>query len=80
MAAFKIWASGGLIPHAKHGGSGVWTLADAASKLEGTGLEYEQIGQTHVAVFGLGLPGTDCEVMDGLDDLAPGDSVAVRGR
>ena len=55
MAAFRIWASGGLMPHAKHGGKGVLRLAVAASKLEGTGLEYEQIGQTHVALAVLGL-------------------------
>ena len=39
MAAFRTCAKGGLIPHARHGGTGVWALAEAASKLDGMGLE-----------------------------------------
>lgn len=49
MVAFKIVVSGGLIPHARHGGSDVEAVAAAGSKLEGTGLENEHMGQTQVA-------------------------------
>lgn len=49
MVAFKMMVSGGLIPHARQGGRGVEAVAVAGSKLEGTGLENEQMGQTHVA-------------------------------
>lgn len=49
--AFKIVANGGFIPHARQGGIG----GDAeASKLDGTGLEKEHIGHTHVALTDLG--------------------------
>jgi hypothetical protein len=48
------------MPHARHGGNGVRAFAVAGSKLDGTGLEKEQIGQTHVALTdgaaGAGLP------------------------
>lgn len=62
IVAFKIVANGGFIPHARHGGIG----GDAdASKLDGTGLEKEQMGHTHVAFirFGFGeapLEATAC--------------------
>lgn len=49
MAAFTTWTSGGCIPHARHGGSGVLAFAILGSKLEGTGFEKEQMGQIHVA-------------------------------
>lgn len=52
--AFSIVASGGLIPHARQGGSGVEAVAVAGSKLDGTGFEKEQIGHTQVAFTGLG--------------------------
>lgn len=42
------------MPQAKHGGNGVFAVAAEGSNVEGTGLEYEQIAQTHVAVLGLG--------------------------
>jgi hypothetical protein len=54
IAAFSIVVKGGLIPHARQGGIGVALVAVEASKLEGTGLENEHIGQTHVAFTGLG--------------------------
>lgn len=48
------------MPHARHGGSGVRAFAVAGSKFDGTGLEKEHIGQTHVALTdgaaGAGLP------------------------
>lgn len=37
------------MPQARHGAMGVSALALLGSKLEGTGLENEQIGHTHVA-------------------------------
>lgn len=39
IAAFKRSDRFGLIPHARHGGSGVWSLAIAGSKFDGTRLE-----------------------------------------
>lgn len=36
------------MPHAKHGGNGKEEFAFEESKFDGTGLEKEQIGQTHV--------------------------------
>ena len=41
-----------MIPHAKHGGRGVFDFAVEASKLFGNGLEYEHIGHTQVVVCG----------------------------
>lgn len=51
IAALRTRANGGLIPHAKHGGIGVFVLDAAGSKFEGTGFEKEQIGQIHVALL-----------------------------
>lgn len=39
MAAFKRWVKAGFMPQARHGGKGVWALAEAGSKLDGTGFE-----------------------------------------
>jgi len=50
IAALTTCSSGGFIPHARHGGSGVCAFAAEGSKLEGTGFENEHIGQTHVAL------------------------------
>lgn len=55
MVAFSTCANEGLMPQAKQGGRGVFTFAVAASKFAGTGLENEQIGQTHVALPSLGV-------------------------
>lgn len=41
------------MPQARQGGRGVDAFAIAGSKLEGTGLENEHIGQTHVAFASL---------------------------
>lgn len=49
MAAFSTCCKVGLIPQAKHGGSGVCAFAVVASKLVGTGLEKLHILQTQVA-------------------------------
>lgn len=50
IAAFRIVARDGLIPHAKHGGRGVCGPADLTSKLEGTGFESEHIVHIQVAL------------------------------
>lgn len=51
MAALRMCASGGLMPQAKHGGRGVWAVAVAGSKLDGTGFEKVQMGQIQVIFF-----------------------------
>lgn len=72
MAAFNTCASVGLIPHARHGGRGVWALAAPGSKLEGTGFEKLHIGQTHVADVGCdGSGGGLGELSDLGDDTGP---------
>lgn len=59
MAALTTCTVGGFIPQARHGGMGVRD-ARAGSKLEGTGLEKEHIGHTHVALAGGGGAGLLC--------------------
>jgi len=54
IVAFRTCASVGLMPQARHGGSGVWALAVVGSKLEGTGFEKLQMVQTQVAVLAEG--------------------------
>jgi hypothetical protein len=49
IAALTTCTVGGLMPQAKHGGTGV-REAKAGSKLEGTGFEKEHIGHTQVAL------------------------------
>lgn len=62
IVAFNTIVRGGLMPHARQGGSGVEAVAVAGSKLEGTGFEKEQIGQTHVAFTFWCVGGTLVEV------------------
>jgi hypothetical protein len=42
------------MPHARQGGKFVAALAVAGSKLDGTGLENEHMGQIQVALIGFG--------------------------
>jgi hypothetical protein len=75
MAALRTWVKVGLIPHARHGGSGVWTFAVAGSKLDGTGLENVQMVHTQVAVLGGG-----CSTgggLSGLSDCCSGEDVPL---
>lgn len=59
-AALSTVANGGLMPQAKHGGSGKASVAIVGSKFEGTGLENEQMGQTQVPLTtGAGVDETD---------------------
>lgn len=48
MAALRTRAKGGLMPHARHGGSGNDSVAMVGSKFEGTGLEKEHMGHTQL--------------------------------
>ena len=50
IADLTKWTSGGLMPQARHGGSWVYDFAVAGSKLDGIGLENEQMGHTQVAL------------------------------
>lgn len=69
IAAFKTSGNGGLIPQARHGGSGNDSVAIVGSKLEGTGLENEHIGQTQVPT----TTGKDAGGRKGLGDLELGE-------
>lgn len=77
MAALRTWVKAGLIPQARHGGSGVFALAVDGSKFDGTGLEKLQMVQTQVAMLageesiGAGL--------SGLSDRRTGEAVPFRG-
>lgn len=75
-AAFNTSASGGFIPHARHGANGVRSLAKCGSKFDGTGFENEQIGHIHVAfLFGAG---SEEGTWKGVSDLDDSDAVALR--
>jgi hypothetical protein len=76
IAAFRTCVRVGLIPHARHGGRGVWALAVVGSKLEGTGFEKVQMVQTHVAVLVGGGPAG--EPRSGLSARLPGEEVLFR--
>lgn len=75
IAALSTRANGGLIPHAKHGGKGVFALDVTGSKFEGTGFEKEQIGQIHVAL--LAGVGSEAGRWNGLSVRDNGDDVAL---
>lgn len=86
MAAFKITVSGGLIPQAKHGGSGVDVVAVEESKFEGTRFENVHIGQTQVALDlppsvwrGDGLTAPENKADEGFGGGADSDLVATSG-
>ncbi len=63
------------MPQAWQGGRGVLEFAVAGSKPEGTGLEKEQIVQTHVALLVTGLLG----MCHGLPPRWLGEDVELRG-
>lgn len=73
IAAFSIVVNCGLIPHARHGGNGVEAVAVAGSKLEGTGLENEQMGQIHVAFTGFGAGDAPRETCRAAEDGCAGE-------
>jgi hypothetical protein len=71
-AAFNTTENSGLMPQAKHGGSGNDSVAIVGSKFEGTGFEKEQMGQTHVpATTGDGA-GETAGARNGLAEREPG--------
>jgi hypothetical protein len=75
MAALITSDHVGLIPQARHGGSGMDSGAVCGSKFEGTGFEKEQIGHIHVPVlFGAG---SEVGRWKGLS-IRAGDAVALR--
>lgn len=71
IVAFNTTVSGGLMPHARQGGSGVEAVAVVGSKFEGTGFENEQMGQTHVAFTFWCVDGTLVEVPCTADEGMP---------
>lgn len=53
-------------------------FAVVMSKLEGSGLENEQIEQIHVATPSLGLELLDVVILDGLDIVETGENLKLR--
>ena len=51
MVALSTCVRVGLIPHARHGGKGVWAFAVVGSKLDGTGFGKLQMVHIQVAVL-----------------------------
>ena len=80
MAAFSTCGKEGLTPQVTHAGRGVFAFAVAGSKFVGNGLENEQIVQTHVAEFGLGVLDPDAVLERGLAPRFTGDAVELRKR
>ena len=78
MAAFSTCGKEGLTPQVTHAGRGVFEFAVAGSKFAGTGLENEQIVQTHVAAFGLGVLDPGPVLERGLAPRFIGDAVELR--
>ena len=66
IAALTTSISGGFMPQARHGASGVRAFAAAGSKLEGTGFEKEHMGQTQVALWAGTGAGEGVKERDGL--------------
>ena len=67
-----------MTPQVTHAGRGVFEFAVVGSKFAGTGLEKEQIVQTHVAVLDLGLLDADPGFEKGLAPRCTGDAVELR--
>ena len=67
-----------MTPQVTHAGRGVLEFAVAVSKFAGTGLEKEQIVQTHVAVLDLGVLDPDPLFEKGLAPRCTGDVVELR--
>ena len=79
MAAFRRCGNDGLIPQLRHGGNDMFEFAVAGSKFEGTGLENEQIVQTHVALLGLGVLDPDLAFGKDLEPRCIGEALELRG-
>lgn len=78
MDALRTCGKEGLTPQVTHAGRGVFEFAVAGSKFAGTGLEKEQIVQTHVAVLNLEVPDPDLVLEKGLAPRCTGDAVELR--
>ena len=66
------------MPQLRHGGIDMFEFAVAGSKFEGTGLENEQIVQTHVALLGLGVLDPDLAFERGLEPRCIGEALELR--
>lgn len=77
MAAFKTCGKDGFIPQFKQGGNSILEFAVPGSKLDGTGLENEQILQTHVALLCLGVVYPGPGVENGLAPRCIGDPLEL---
>jgi len=75
MAALSTRAKGGFMPQARHGGNGNVSVAIVGSKLDGTGLENEQMGHTQVPTSTGGAAAVTPEGRNGLGDREAGDDV-----
>ena len=71
-AAFRTVANGGLMPQARHGGSGKASVAIVGSKFEGTGFEKEQMGHTQVPLTTGAGAGETAGARIGLAEREPG--------
>lgn len=69
-----------MTPQVTHAGRGVFEFAVVGSKFVGIGLENEQIVQTHVAAFGLGVLDPDPVLERELAPRSTGDAVELRKR
>ena len=67
-----------MIPQLRQGGTDIFGVAVAVSKLDGTGLENEQIVHTHVALLGLGVLRPDPALGKGLLGPCIGDALGLR--
>ena len=67
-----------MTPQVTHAGRGVFDVAVVVSKFAGTGLENEQIVQTHVAALVLGVPDPEPLLEKGLTPRCAGDAVELR--
>ena len=77
IAALTTCTSGGLIPQARHGGSGVCAFAVVGSKFSGTGFEKEQIGQIQVAFLAFGGAGDGVYDRDELPWMGDEDEIGL---
>lgn len=73
MAALRTKENGGLIPQARQGGNGKASVAIVGSKFEGTGLENEQMGHTHVPTTTGSIAVETVDERNGLVDLEVGE-------
>ena len=71
-AALSTIEKDGLIPQARHGGSGNNSVAVVGSKFAGTGLEKEQMGHTQVPMITAAVAVETDAAWNGLAEREPG--------